>query len=274
MKRPDWLDNLLYNVIDTFFAIYPQPVPTKTQLQSCKIISHRGERDDKTVFENTFDAFDPLLDSGVWGIEFDIRWTKDLVPVVFHDVDCKRLFDSDLRINDTTFEEVRQTFPVIPSLEEFINRYGKKLHLFIELKKENYPEHQKQQTILENILKQLTPVEDYHFLALHPDMFDYVSFAPKESCLPVADINTSKLSRIVHEKGYGGITGYYLTMSKAIIQSHLAKNKRVGVGFVASRNGLCRELNRGIDLIFSNNALGVQRILAELVEVADTPKEP
>ena len=47
-----------------------------------KVIAHRG---DHTIHpENTLPAFQAALDANAFGIEFDVRLTADLVPVVFH----------------------------------------------------------------------------------------------------------------------------------------------------------------------------------------------
>ena len=71
-------------------------VGERTRLMDCRIISHRGEHDNRNVFENTLKSFDKALESGIFGIEFDLRWTKDLKPVVFHDGNTKRLFKKNL----------------------------------------------------------------------------------------------------------------------------------------------------------------------------------
>jgi len=78
-------DKLLQLLVDGVFAGIPQPKPTISDLRNCKIVSHRGEHDNKIVKENTLAAFDRVLHQGIWGIELDIRWTKDLQPVVIHD---------------------------------------------------------------------------------------------------------------------------------------------------------------------------------------------
>ena len=37
-------------------------------------------------------AFQLAVKHGSYGIEFDVRWTKDLVPVIHHDCDCSRVW--------------------------------------------------------------------------------------------------------------------------------------------------------------------------------------
>ena len=90
-----WIEKCLHRGVDLFYEKMPQSFPDTEKLKQCKIISHRGEHDNKMVYENTIPAFDRVNEAGVWGIEFDIRWTKDLKPVVFHDRDLPRVFKSD-----------------------------------------------------------------------------------------------------------------------------------------------------------------------------------
>ena len=51
------------------------------------IIAHRGA--SALAPENTFAAFQKAIEDGAEGIEFDVRLSKDGVPVVFHDPDAK-----------------------------------------------------------------------------------------------------------------------------------------------------------------------------------------
>ena len=133
MELPSWLEIRLMQVCDLIFALIPQQAPTVENLRKCKIISHRGQHDNLKVFENTLTAFDHVLETdGIWGVEIDFRWTKDLYPVVYHDPDLQRLYGSNIRISDTTLDELKQLCPQIPTLEEVLKRYGGKLHLMVE----------------------------------------------------------------------------------------------------------------------------------------------
>ena len=136
MELPSWLESRLMQICDSIFAIVPQKAPTLENLSKCKIISHRGQHDNITVYENTLSAFDHALETeGIWGIELDFRWTKDLHPVVAHDPDLLRLFGSNLRISEKTLAELKQHCPQVPTLEEVLLRYGGKLHLMVRPKK-------------------------------------------------------------------------------------------------------------------------------------------
>jgi glycerophosphoryl diester phosphodiesterase len=244
------------------YSSYPQPFPDKKRLTDCRIISHRGEHDNRSVFENTLKAFDTALESGIFGIEFDLRWTKDLMPVVFHDGNTKRLFKKNININEISFSDLKASIPEIPSLAETISRYGNKLHLMVEMKEEFYPEPVYQAGVLKDLFSALEPAKDYHLISLSPGIFDIIDFLPETVFLPVARFNAVRISEIALKNNYGGIAGHYLLISDSMFKKHADKNQKIGTGFIGSQNSLFRELNRGAEWIFSNDAAKLQEIVA------------
>lgn len=260
MGFPYWLEKPLQRGCDWLYTNIPQGLPSRQRIEECKIVSHRGEHDNKRLYENTLPAFESLLGKGIWGIEFDIRWTQDLVPVVFHDADCKRLFGSDIRIAEITAKKLQAQFPKIPLLEEVIQRFGKKFHFMVETKTERYPDPAYQNQVLQELFVDLEPKTDYHFISLDPEMFQFVQFVSNDTFLPVAEFNGKQISELSIQKGYGGITGHYLLLTDEIVDKQHQAGKQTGTGFISSRNCLCRELNRGIEWIFTNNALELQAI--------------
>jgi len=265
MKFFSYLQDGLQWVIDGFYALRPQPQPGLAQLKNCKIVSHRGEYDNRNVFENTLRAFDGALAAGIWGVEFDIRWTKDLQPVVIHDPDLKRVFGLDINVARVALEALRSECPEVPLLPEVIHKYGKKMHLMVELKAENYPAPAQQNQILQECFSGLKPRTDYHLISLTPQMFDLVTFVPPSAFIPVAQLNLSAYSRLALQKGFGGVAGHYFLLNNAMLARHRVKNQNVGTGYPASRNCLFRELNRGVEWIFSNDAGKLQKIVGGLV---------
>ena len=259
------IESLLQLLADIVYATIPQPRPQKSALFNCKIVSHRGEHDNKRVRENTIAAFDRVLEQGVWGIEFDIHWTKDLQPVVIHDSDCRRIFGSTLEVSMVTLEELQNSVPEIPSLDQVVQRYGKKIHLMIELKQEIFPDPQCQQTRLEAIFYSLEAGTDFHILALAPSLFELVGFLPDRALLAVAELNVREISKIVLQQNYTGFSGQYLLISDSRIREHAGRNQKTGTGFVRSRYCFYRELNRGVEWIFTNHALKLRKIQQELL---------
>jgi len=68
------------------------------------IIGHRGS--SALAPENTIAAFRLALDSGADGIEFDVRLTRDGVPVVIHDDNLKRTGSRPERVADLSYDEI------------------------------------------------------------------------------------------------------------------------------------------------------------------------
>lgn len=265
MEIPIQVQAAALKLLDQCAALIPQPLPGIERLKSCKIVSHRGEHDNVTVFENTHPAFELAETAGVWGIECDIRWTKDLHPVVIHDPDCRRLFDGDRVVAESRLAELQRDHPQIPSLESLVRRYGKQLHLMIEIKDEPYPDVAQQRGILGEILQDLIPGEDFHFLALDAQLFQLLQGFPCKSFLPVAELNVRRLSRAALEQNLGGLTGHFYFLNRRIVNSHHRQNQKIGTGFIASKNALFRELNRGVEWVFSNDAGKLQTIVESLL---------
>ncbi len=260
------IERILSKSADLIFSLYPRPLPDKNRLVNSKIISHRGEHDNRIIFENTLKAFDTALEKGIFGIEFDLRWTKDLKPVVFHDRNTKRVFKKNININETSFSDLKSSVPDIPSLAETIIRYGKKLHLMAEMKEEFYPEPVYQAGILKDLFSSLEPVKDYHLISLSPGIFSIIDFVPETAFIPVAKFNTGGISETALKKNYGGIAGHYLLISDSMFKKHACNNQKIGTGFISSRNSLFRELNRGAEWIFSNDAAKLQAIISHIVK--------
>jgi glycerophosphoryl diester phosphodiesterase len=261
MRVLSWIRSSFLKNVDAIYQQRKHPRPAADRLQRCKIVSHRGEHDNLTVFENTLAAFEKVKAHGIWGLELDIRWTQDLRPVVIHDPDTRRLFHIRQRIDQLPCARLKESFSVIPTLEEVVQRYGRRLHLMIEIKAEPYPDPVRQNRVLKEHLAQLAPGEDYHLISLAPRMFDFFDFAPPASQLPIAELNIRRFSDLAVRKNFGGLLGHYLLLTNRMLKKHRAIGQNVGTGFVNSKNCLFREMNRHVEWIFSNNAVELQSIL-------------
>ncbi len=261
----DRLMGLAQDAADIAMAMVPRKVPNAGAVRRCRIVAHRGAHDyNRSAKENTLEAFELARAAGVWGVETDIRWTADLTPVICHDPDTVRVFGKDVRLCDVGFEALRAAVPAVPSLAEVVAEFGGELHLMLELKAERFPDIERQKAILAEQLSGLAPGEDYHMMALDPDLFETFDIRPRQCCLPVSMMNMAAISRRTLNEPYGGITGHYLLLTGAIKSRHEAIGQKVGTGFVKSRNCLYREMNRGMEWIFSNDAVAMQRIVDAL----------
>jgi glycerophosphoryl diester phosphodiesterase len=266
MKTSHLFKKLFFWFAYHWCELQSHPIPEHSRLKHCKIISHRGEHDNCNIFENTLEAFDIVKEHGVWGIEFDVRWTKDLQPVVVHDKDTQRLFGKKIKICEITQSELNSYFPLIPSLEEVIQRYGKKLHLMVEIKEEAYPDTVYQKQVLADIFSTLEPLKDFHLISFSPEMFELINFVPTATFLLIAKLNCRKLSELAIQKDYGGILGHYFLLKDELLSEHHKRGQHTGTGFIASKNCLCRELNRKVEWIFSNHATQIQSLCYSLLK--------
>ncbi|MBP7722590.1 MAG: glycerophosphoryl diester phosphodiesterase [Alphaproteobacteria bacterium] len=72
-----------------------------------KIIGHRGAA--AYAPENTLEGIHTAADMGVEWVEFDVKLTKDQVPILFHDETLERTTNGgDTPIAQLTYDEIRQ----------------------------------------------------------------------------------------------------------------------------------------------------------------------
>lgn len=113
-----------------------------------------GHRGYAAAFpENTMISYEAAIDLGVDAVEFDIRLTKDKVPVLMHDKNAKRTCGVDVDIADLTLQEVKEKLApaytekfgdkylscglTVPTFEELCALAAKKrpdIHMGTELK--------------------------------------------------------------------------------------------------------------------------------------------
>lgn len=253
----NWLQ-LIDNSVNAYFACRHRQKPSQNQLEALRLVAHRGAHGKHWAhFENTDAAFALAKQLGCWGIELDVHATADGVLVVNHDPDLKRLWGLPLVIGKCTFAELREQAPLVPSLEEVIQRYGQEMHLFIELKApfEAF-------LALKQTLEPLVPIEQYHLISMDADLLKALEDLPKEALLLVAGFNnTEHFCELSLQKHYGGVLGHYLLLNDSRINRLSAAKQQVGVGFIDSKYSLYREAGRAVTWIFSDN---VARLIPHL----------
>lgn len=258
------INQALQSLVDCVQFFIPRKIPALEKLNQVKIVSHRGCHDNRLTLENTMVAFEKALEKNLFGIEFDVRWTRDHVPMIHHDVTLKRLFKSNELLKDLTFSDVRKKYPLIPSLEEVVVKFGGKIHFFVELKKEEFPELELKKERLNKILSPLKPGEDFHIFGLFDSvLLDFLIF-DKKHYLTISTTNTTRVSATTIEQGLGGITGHYLLLSNKHFIEHKKLDHKVGTGFPRNKSALIKEINRGVDFIFTNHADSLLQAITEM----------
>lgn len=134
------------------------------------LIAHRGYHNkEKGIIENSIEAFKKAVKCG-YIIELDVHMLKTGEVVVFHDDNLKRICNVNKRINDCTYDEIKDlklydTNSHIPLLGEVLNLVNGKVPIIIETK--YYPIY----GVLEKAVLKL--LENYKGL------YAFVSFNPK-----------------------------------------------------------------------------------------------
>jgi glycerophosphoryl diester phosphodiesterase len=133
------------------------PFPTATELHpalphprnSAVVGAHRGAMTE--LKENTLGAFELAIQQGAEVIEFDVRRTKDGVPVIHHDREL-----NGRRLSDTTFRELRagKHSSHIPRLDELLELVEGKVMLDVELKEGGY-----EGVVLAMVLEKFAPAD-------------------------------------------------------------------------------------------------------------------
>lgn len=96
-----------------------------------RIIGHRGV--PAQSLENTMESFRAAVDLGLTELEFDIRMSRDGVPVIIHDASLKRTHGLSKRVAHTTAQELSSLgVPTFDELYGLIEEKG--LHATIEIK--------------------------------------------------------------------------------------------------------------------------------------------
>jgi len=262
---PFWIENAFFRVSDFLSEKLPRPEPSPEKFMNARLISHRGMYDNRRVYENTLPAFDQAKAEGVWGIELDIQWTRDMQPVVSHDPDCRRLFKENARIGELSLKAVKSRFPMIPPLADVIQRYGGRLHLMVEIKP-HFVASTRLNDVLSELFSSLEPARDFHLLSLHPQLFSDISFIPPETMIPIAEANVGTVSDMVLQKGYGGMAGHYMLLKNNILRKLSRNCLPVGTGFINSKKCLYREVNRGVTWLFTDRATKIRNFMPDITE--------
>lgn len=106
------------------------------------ISGHRGYHAKET--DNTAKAFQRAIDEGLNYIEFDVRRSKDGVPIVFHDTMLDKLTTGTGPIENKTLSELRQIKykdgQSFQTLREMLEQCAHKIGLILEVKSDGLEE--------------------------------------------------------------------------------------------------------------------------------------
>ncbi len=130
---------LLLFIIAYFILVTPRRKREEMNKFKKRRYAHRGLHGEG-VAENSMSAFRAATDGG-WGIELDVRLTKDGELVVFHDPTLIRVAGVEGKVMDRTLAELRElrlsgTEDTIPTFREVLELVDGRVPLLVELKEE------------------------------------------------------------------------------------------------------------------------------------------
>ena len=256
------LEAILGKAADAVAAAWPQRCPPTAALRDTRIISHRGQRDIDGVVENTFAAFDPLVPTGVWGLETDVRFTADGVPVIIHDPDGLRVFGAQVVVANHSAAQLRALLPQVPTLAEFVARYHPRFHLMIELKAEPGATERSRVAAVQDVLAPLTPGKDFHLMSLTPPLLDHYAL-PEYAKISIGRFQLRAVSAHVLARGQAALGAHFALLPRYLAQRHLAHGQQLALGFPASRNALRSQVHRGARWLYCDDARQVQQWLEQ-----------
>jgi glycerophosphoryl diester phosphodiesterase len=121
------------------YSIYPGRVnKDKMEPFSNRHYAHRGLFDKKSNPENSLPSFQLAIDKG-YGIELDVRITKDDIPVVFHDLNLLRACGVDKNISDLNYKELQDLYLFesnqrIPLFKNVLSTINGQVPIIVEIK--------------------------------------------------------------------------------------------------------------------------------------------
>jgi len=236
------------------------------------IIGHRGA--SAVAPENTMAAFREALAVGADGIEFDVRLTRDGVPVVIHDSALRRTGGLPNRVADLTWADISKvdvgswfagTFAneTVPSLAELFRLFqSNNSTLYLEMKCDSPAEQRPLaeacvKAIDEHSLRSCVVVECFQLPALEivreidPDIKTVALFEPSFT-------NPSVLSdqRIINQAkdiGAAALALHHRLARESLVQKAKAAGLHVAVWTVDDPVWIERARTIGIDALITNN---------------------
>ena len=206
-----------------------------------KIIAHRGMFNNKTIVENTMEAFEKAIEKEI-PFELDVQLTKDDKIVVFHDDDLKRLTNKRIVIQDTNYDELKDiklldTNAHIPLLKDVLKKNKDKVLIDIEIKNSK-----RWKTLVNKLMIELKPYVNYIIKSFNPRIVRYIkkNYSWVNVGLLVQDNYPSKIKKqFIQSKS---IINYcnpdFIAISKKLVKTDYMKKIKNKQVFIWTINNL------------------------------------
>lgn len=243
------------------------------------IIGHRGA--SAFAPENTMAAFREAIAVGADGIEFDVRLTRDGVPVVIHDSSLRRTGGVSQRIADVTWAEIAKidvgswfarkkdlshgsfANEFVPSLAELFTLFqSNSLTLYLEMKCDSPAEYAPLaevccRMIAEHALKDRVMVECFQLPALRVVKeidagIDTVALFEPSLSSPSVLSDQSVINKAT-EIGAAAIALHHRLARRSLVEKAKANGMHVAVWTVDDPTWIGRARTLGIEALITND---------------------
>ena len=231
-----------------------------TLMSSPLIIAHRGA--SAVAPENTMAAFREAIAVGSDGIEFDVRLTRDGVPVIIHDNNLRRTTGFPNRIADLTWLELERLDVSVPSLEQLFTLFEPNdLMLFLEMKVDSVAEHAPLaeaccKLIHDFSFKQRVIVECFDLRALEVVKnldSDINTAALFEGTLSSPSLSDQRIIDQAKAVGASALALHYRLAREPLVSKAIAASLRIAVWTVDDSAWIERAQSMGIEALITNH---------------------
>ncbi len=228
--------------------------------------------------ENTMISFAAAMDLGVDAIEFDVWLSKEKIPVIIHDGNCKRTAGVDVHVNDLTVAELRQIpayYPdkfgdtyvgqegtYVPTLDELLQlRAEKRPDLMLGVEIKEYTEECVDLTMA--LLEQYGVVDKCFFYAFDAKIIKYLytKYNARTMGYPDFLMRNYEPDSYSYYKELGLALGY---VRSEVFPIYAAKNLPMHMYCADNEKDVQMCIDKGADLITANDPVPLMTILGRL----------
>ena len=188
--------------------------------------AHKGLHAAVGTDENSIGAFANAVEAG-YAIELDLRYTKDMVPMVSHDNDLTEEVGENVRLSDISYDQAKMLSYVnsgehLASLEEVLTYVDGRVPLLIEIKSYHLPGK-----FEENIVSLLSRYKGpFAIQSYSPFALNYVRKLNPSITVgllydDVPGIPTFKAARILKDNLFGALCHpAFITYNASLVEAH------------------------------------------------------
>lgn len=242
------------------------------------IVAHRGS--SAAAPENTLAAFQRAIEDGAEGIEFDVRLSKDGIPVVFHDTNLRRMAQMDHAVAALTAHELslidagswfnriyperadagfaRETVPTLAATLDFLKGYNG--YVYIELKSADGEIEKTARAVCEVIkdspIKEQLIVKSFRLMSIPivrsmaPGVRTAALFAPKVMAILRKEKHLVKLAA---EFGADELSIHYSLATKKLMRRAKRRGLPVTIWTADNPRWVKRAVRLGMKAIITND---------------------